>query len=101
MGDPATTPIAYTRGLTANGTWDAGSGTYKDAGGYIAYLGGGVTFYPSAAGKLTSNSSGQAVGDIRQAIPFSSTSPARLYGTTPPGGALVGDPAGTPALQGP
>jgi prepilin-type N-terminal cleavage/methylation domain-containing protein len=101
MGDPATTPIAYTRGLNADGTWDAAAGVYKDAGGYIAFLGGNVTFYPSAAGKLTSNGSNQMVADIRQAVPFSSTGAARLYGTPPPGGALLGDPAGTPGTQGP
>ena len=101
MGDPATTPIAYSRGLTANGTWDADTGVYKDTGGYVAFLGGTVTFYPSIAGKLTSTSSGQTVGDIRQAIPFSSTNTARLYGTPPPGGTLLGDAAGTPSTQGP
>jgi prepilin-type N-terminal cleavage/methylation domain-containing protein len=101
MGDPATTPVAYTRGLTANGTWDPVAGVYKDTGGYIAYLGGNVTFYSSIAGKLTSNSSGQPVGDLTQAIPFNPTAPARLYGTPPPGGALLGDPAGVPATQGP
>jgi len=69
MGDPASTPIAYTRGLTATGGWDANTGVYKDTGGYVAFLGGNVAFYSSLAGKLTSNASGQAVSDIRQAFP--------------------------------
>ena len=101
MGDPATTPIAYTRGLTASGTWAAEAGVYHDTGGYVAYLGGNVVFYPSVEGRLTSNASNQAVDDIRQAVPFNSASPARLYGTPPPGGTLLGDPAGTPATAGP
>ncbi len=101
MGDPASTPIAYTRGLTANGTWDAGAGVYRDTGGYVALLGGNVVFYPSVEGRLTSNSSSQTVGDVRQAIPFSSVGAARLYGTPPPGGALISDPAGVPATAGP
>ena len=36
------TGVAYTRGLNSQGTWDAGSGVYRDTGGYIAYLGGSV-----------------------------------------------------------
>lgn len=101
MGDSATTPIAYTRGLTANGTWDASAGVYRDTGGYIAFLGGNVVFYPSVEGKLTSNGASQPVDDIRQAVPFNSASPARLYGTPPPGGALLSDAAGVPATAGP
>ena len=101
MGDPATTPVAYTRGLTAAGTWDAQAGVYRDAGGYVAYLGGNITFYPSTADKLVSNSSGRTVTDLRQAIPFSLASPARVYGTPPAGGTLLGDTAGVRAVQGP
>jgi len=101
MGDPATTPVAYTRGLTTSGTWDAATGVYGDHGGYVAYLGGNVVYYPSVAGKLTSNNSSQAVDDLSQAIPYGAASPARLYGTPPPGGALLGDPAGVPASPGP
>jgi prepilin-type N-terminal cleavage/methylation domain-containing protein len=101
MGDPASTPIAFTRGLTPAGTWDAGTGVYRDTGGYVAYLGGNVAFYPSLAGKLTSNSSGQAVSDIRQAIPFTTGAPAQLYGTPPDTGALVSTAEGVPAVRGP
>ena len=100
-GDPASTPIAYTRGLTSSGAWDATTGVYKDSGGYVAYLGGNVVFYPTLAGHLTSNSSGVLVSDIRQAIPFSTTAPAQLYGTPPTDGTLVSSPAGVPATRGP
>ncbi|HWA10722.1 MAG TPA: prepilin-type N-terminal cleavage/methylation domain-containing protein [Opitutaceae bacterium] len=101
MGDPATTPVVYSRGLTAAGTWDPATGVYRDAGGYVAYLGGSVVFYPSVEGKLVSNNSGQAVSDLREAVPFSAAAFARLYGTAPPGGALLGDASGTPAVAGP
>ncbi len=103
MSDPATTPVAYTRGLTAAGTWDPSTAVYGDTGGYIAFLTGNVVFYPSAADKLVSNSSGRTVSDLRQAIPISSNAAnsARLYGTPPPGGSLLSSPDGVPAARGP
>lgn len=101
MGDPATTPIAFTRGLTAAGAWDAITGVYKDTGGYVAFLGGNVAFYSSLAGRLTSNASGRAVSDIRQAIPFNSTTPAQIYGTPPATGGLISSADGVPATHGP
>lgn len=101
MGDPATTPVAYTRGLRADGSWDPATGVYGATGGYVAFLGGNVVFYPSVAGKLASNRSGGAVSDLRQAIPFNAANPARLYGTPPPGGGLLADAEGVPASPGP
>jgi prepilin-type N-terminal cleavage/methylation domain-containing protein len=101
MGDPATTPVAYTRGLTAAGTWDEATGVYRDTGGFVAFLGGNVAFYPSLADKLVSNHSGHPTSDIRQAIPFNETAPARIYATPPPGGTLLGSPDGTSANRGP
>jgi len=41
---PATTPIAWTRGLQPDGTWSPDS-PYGTEGGYIAFLGGNVSFY--------------------------------------------------------
>jgi prepilin-type N-terminal cleavage/methylation domain-containing protein len=101
MGDPATTPVAYSRGLRADGSWDPATGVYGSAGGYVAFLGGNVVFYPSMEGRLASNGSGRPVSDLRQAIPFSAANPARLYGTPPPGGGLLGDAEGVPASPGP
>jgi prepilin-type N-terminal cleavage/methylation domain-containing protein len=101
MGDPASTPIAYTRGLGAGGTWNAATGVYKDAGGYVAFLGGNVSYYTSVEGRLTSNGSNQPVTDLRQAIPFGAAGAARLYGTPPPGGTLLGNEGGAAATQGP
>lgn len=58
---PATTPVAFTRGITASadGKWSAAHGTYKDDGGHIVFLGGNVTFYKNlgaaaASGELIS-----------------------------------------------
>lgn len=43
--DPATTPIAFTRGLNTNGAWDLTAGAYKDDGGFIYFMGGNVARY--------------------------------------------------------
>lgn len=98
MGDPASTPIAFTRGLQPSGAWDLNSGVYKDTGGFIVYLGGNVAFYNNTSGLFTPNSpTGAKVSDIRQAIPYSASNPARIYGTPPASGPIIGSAAGTPA----
>jgi prepilin-type N-terminal cleavage/methylation domain-containing protein len=106
--DPATTPVAYTRGLRADGSgWDVDAGVYKSVGGYIAFLGGNVNFYNAtnapAPGIFTSNNTGAKTADLRQAIPFNSNAAvtSRLYGTPPAGQTLLSDPNGTPASRGP
>lgn len=107
MSDPATTPVAYTRGLQAAGTWNINTGVYKDVGGYIAYLGGNVVFYSAtntpAPGIFNSNNTGAKTADIRQAIPFNTNAAlsARLYGTPPGGQALVSSANGQAASRGP
>ncbi len=113
MSDPATTPVLYTRGLQANGTWSATSGVYRDTGGYIAFLGGNVSFYPNistpATSPLVSNNTASTSQtkpiDVRQAIPFSATaaSNGRIYGIAPLAGAagMLGTAAGTVATRGP
>jgi prepilin-type N-terminal cleavage/methylation domain-containing protein len=113
MSDSARTPVIYTRGLQANGTWSATSGVYKDTGGFIAFLGGNVAFYnnvqtpnsPFYSNNPTSTSQTQPV-DIRQAVPFNTANTAqsaRLYGIPPPAGAggMVGSANGTLATRGP
>lgn len=98
MGDPSTTPVAYTRGLQASGTWDIAKGVYKDTGGFIAFLGGNVVFYANTTDLFTSNSSAAKETDIHKAIPYvSSTKTAQLYGTA---SAIVGSSNGTPAQKG-
>lgn len=116
MGDPATTPVAYTRGLRADGTWSPSSGVYRDAGGFVGFLGGAVVFYPSTnpethpPGVFFSNNPAGAgtnrPADVREAIPFygdGAASNARVYGVIPPSGAdgMLGTPNGTAATAGP
>ena len=79
MGDPATTPIAFTRGLTAAGTWDADRGAYRAAGGHIVFLGGNVQYYQSIDHRLV-NTAGRPTNDIRETIPAPAGGTQRLYG---------------------
>jgi prepilin-type N-terminal cleavage/methylation domain-containing protein len=72
---PATTPVAYTRGLINTltvGKWSDTAGTYKDDGGHIVFIGGNVAFYKNlgatdATGELI-NSSGAATNDIKKTV---------------------------------
>jgi len=96
MSDAPTTPVAFTRGLLANGTWDATNAVYKDTGGHIAFLGGNIQFYPNlteAAAQLTLNN-GKKGSALLQALPLT----ARVYGT---GSARLGTVGGTPAQHAP
>ena len=43
MGDPSTTPIGWTSGLTNNGEWNDQS-VYRGDGGHIVFLGGNVNW---------------------------------------------------------
>jgi prepilin-type N-terminal cleavage/methylation domain-containing protein len=113
MSDPATTPVLYTRGLTAQGTWNTTSGVYKDTGGFVAFLGGNIAFYPNVQGANSpfvsnnpTSSSRTKPQDIRQAIPFNTTNAAqsaRIYAIPPPagGGGMLGAAGGTLATRGP
>lgn len=102
MGDPATTPVAFTRGLRPDGTWDPETSVYKDAGGYVVFLGGNVQFFPNTAtNKFVSNHSGRRTDNILEAIPYNATNgalSARIWATS---GGGTGTPSGTPAVQGP
>lgn len=105
MGNPSTTPVAFTRGLLAAGSWDATKGVYGDAGGFIAYLGGSVTFHKNldAPGQLTS-SNGQPTSNLLQALPFSASATAqnpnpRVFADSATGG--LGDADGTESLAPP
>ncbi|MDF3058486.1 MAG: N-terminal cleavage protein [Rariglobus sp.] len=70
---PATTPIAFTRGITASadGKWNLTTGTYKDDGGHIVFVGGNVAFYKNlgtaTAGELI-NASGAPTNIITTTI---------------------------------
>lgn len=96
MGDAATTPVAFTRGLLGTGTWDATTAVYKDTGGHIAFLGGNIQFYPNlteAATQLTLNN-GKKGSSLLQALPLT----AKVYGTD---SAKIGTVGGTPAQNAP
>jgi prepilin-type N-terminal cleavage/methylation domain-containing protein len=117
MSDPATTPVLYTRGLQNNGLWSATSGVYKDSGGFIAFLGGNVAFYPKVVNNDAANpspfisnnpnsTSTTRPQNVLQAIPLNTTNnnlSARVYGIPPPSGAggMIGTAAGVLAQRGP
>src|ERR1035437_5224646 len=97
--DPASTPVAYTRGLQANGSWSPTSGTYRDVGGYVGFLSGNVEFYAntSTPAVFPSNNSGRKVASIQQGIPTT----ARLWAVPPPGTTTLGSATGVLAQRGP
>ena len=93
MRDPATTPIAYTRGLTAAGAWDRERGVYGADGGHVIFLGGNVQFYPAIDGRLV-DVRGKPTSDIRQTIPAPADGNQRLYGKD----SVIASEAGTPPV---
>ena len=93
MTDPATTPIAFTRGLTAQGTWDRDRGVYHQDGGHIVFLGGNVQFYQTVDNRLT-NTLGKPTNDIRETIPAPAGGNQRLYGK----GSALATEEGVPAV---
>jgi len=100
ISDPASTPVAYTRGLQAAGAWDAVSGVYKETGGFVAYLGGNVVFYNNTTDVFNSNNTGVKTAAVREAIPYTATIQSKIYGTAPTGGTILGSAAGTAAIAG-
>ncbi|MDR0351116.1 MAG: type II secretion system GspH family protein [Puniceicoccales bacterium] len=70
--DPSITPIAWTRGLQANGKWSP-SGVYGDKGGFIAFLDGHVEWFrdlgtDATEGKLVKSSDGSPTNNILEAL---------------------------------
>jgi len=96
MSDPATTPVAFTRGLNAAGTWDDASGAYRSAGGHIIFLGGNVQYYQSIDNRLV-NTAGKATNDIRETIPAPTGGNQRIYGK---GSAIASEAGVAPVLPG-
>jgi len=73
--NPATTPVAWTRGLGSDGRWaDFGSprpGVYGTLGGFVVFMDGHVEFHRDLSregGQMVSFTSGQRTGDITEAI---------------------------------
>jgi prepilin-type processing-associated H-X9-DG protein len=68
----ATTPVAFTRGLKANGKWHSKYGLYGDKGGYIVFCDGHVTWFDGSRSAKFLHWNGQEyTTDIRNAIPNS------------------------------
>ncbi len=66
---PPTTPVAWTRGLQADGTW-AKDSPYNGEGGHIAFLGGNVMFYRDLASNPLSRFDGEGyTTNILEALP--------------------------------
>lgn len=90
MGHPASTPVAFTRGLQTDGRWHPDKGVYGDEGGYIAHLGGHVVYHRNldAPDQLTA-SNGRPTSNLLQALPYQASAPAqnpRVYADDTAGG---------------
>ena len=95
MSDPATTPLAYTRGLNPAGLWngtsnDSNQGTYGDGGGHVLYLGNSVQFFRRIDNKLA-DTRGNPTSDLRAAIKAGGN--RKIYGLDNANG--VASPDGT------
>ena len=108
LSDKATTPLAFTRGLSTDGTWseagasedDPNRGVYGETGGHIVFLGGNVEFYSSIENSLISNT-GRPTSNLRQAVPnrTNGTGAVQILGQDSSNG--VASSNGTNALAGP
>lgn len=68
---PATTPVAWTRGLQPDGTWSPHS-PYGAGGGYVAFIGGNVVFFQTLAangGELVRYDGKGPTANILEALP--------------------------------
>lgn len=65
---PATTPIAWTRGLRPDGTWSPHS-PYGETGGWIFFLGGNVGFFKNVKSGLVRFDGKGSTSDILEALP--------------------------------
>lgn len=67
---PSTTPIAWTRGLKNDGTWDAVNGVYGNKGGFIAFLDGHVEWFSNlnSENRLIKYTNGGTTNNIEEAL---------------------------------
>lgn len=65
------TPVAWTRGLRTDGTWDRSAGVYGSDGGYIVFLGGNVHFHRDlrAQGGALLSPGGTLTANILETLP--------------------------------
>jgi prepilin-type N-terminal cleavage/methylation domain-containing protein/prepilin-type processing-associated H-X9-DG protein len=65
-----TTPLAFTRGLKTDGTWDEKYGLYGTKGGYVVYCDGHVTWFDGSKPAKFLHWNGQEyTSDIQKAVP--------------------------------
>jgi hypothetical protein len=66
----ATTPLAFTRGLSRDGTWDERLGLYGTKGGYVVYCDGHVVWFDgSRPAKFLKWDQSGYTSDIFEAVP--------------------------------
>ena len=78
--DPATTPVAFTRGLSDTGsmwgasstTWSTTAGAYGSDGGHVVFLGGNVSFFRNTQSAFISTS-GSQTNDVINTRPRNTT----------------------------
>lgn len=86
----STTPIAWTRGLREDGTWDE-RGAFGSSGGFVVFLGGNVARYSDLSeGDFIRRPDGTRTVNILEALPPEAevvgSGPASLNGSTGSGG---------------
>lgn len=64
-----TTPIAYTRGLKSDGTWDKDHDVFGGKGGLIAFLDGHVKWYPDVCDRLLKHNRTGTTSNLQEALP--------------------------------
>lgn len=67
-GAPATTPVAWTRGLRSDGRW-APDSPYGGEGGHVVFLDGNVVFFHQIDGRLSRFDGTGPTSDILEALP--------------------------------
>jgi hypothetical protein len=65
---PSTTPIAWTRGLRADGTWATHSPNSGE-GGHVVYAGGNVWFMRRVQGEFIHAQTGEKTSSVAEALP--------------------------------
>ncbi len=80
MDSPTTTPLAITRGLREDGTWDSDNGVYGTDGGYIVFLAGNIRW------------SRDLISEFGQLQDLAGAPTANILETLSPDHAIYGDP---------
>jgi hypothetical protein len=85
-----TTPVAWTRGLRTDGTWDPKNGVFGGDGGHVVFLGGNVQFFRELNGNPLIAPDGSSTSNILEALPIGTrvvgSGPGTLHGEIGHGG---------------